>query len=878
MTNCNITVTGQVTDNLSGVASLQAQQDNGDFTAVAFDGAGHFSFMTMLPMDSSAAGSHTVHFRATDSAGNVSPLVDESFTLMAGGFQPGLAGWTVAESGGSATGHGTVVEDHCDAVMREGDSFNVTLTHTFTVPAQLSVLTFTYADLSFEPAPPNVIQDAFEAALLDSNSKPLVHTIAPGRDAFFNLTHGQPAALGADTTQQDQAVTVDLSGLTPGSSATLVLRLVNNDGSPNTSVHISTVQVLSGGRGAPLSVTPPVEPRGVPQRIDFSILSDVSASFQPQYGRTAFDDDTHVLHADLLAQNTGHYLVDAPLLVGIIHISDPTIRVQNADGVTPDGIPYYDFSAVVPGGTLLPGQQTGSRSLAFFNPGRVPFTYDLVFLGQLNQNPAFTSQPVLQGNAGRPYVYQAQATDPDKDRNQLTFSLLAGPSGMTVDKTTGNVTWSPATADIGTHNVALRVDGGRGGSAEQDYVLTVPKDMPNQPPVFTSLPVVDGNVNTAYSYQATATDPDGDPLTFSVLNGPQQLSIDPHTGLVTWTPTADQAGPNNVTLQVDDGRGGTATQVYTIALQQEAGNLPPVIITTPPTSIAVPRGVTFADSTFNNADWELAVFSDTGGTTVAGQQMFGGNPGAFRQITDNITAASGPNSVSAVWSFHGKISATYSPQTQGAIFTLDYSEDSILLFNSDGGTQGELAGIALRQDGQVYVSHGFITPEYSWVHHDQRNLTANNFGLLRSNQMPAGSGNQVDFTQHPDFSVNGTTIEFGFFRANANSPGGGAYTITGGIDNWSVTIPSGFPNPLGTYTYNAKAIDPDGDKLTYSLKQGPQGMSIDPNSGVVQWQLLPNTLTANAVTFFDGTFNSSDWDRTTLMHGNGGTISSTQES
>ena len=39
---------------------------------------------------------------------------------------------------------------------------------------------------------------------------------------------------------------------------------------------------------------------------------------------------------------------------------------------------------------------------------------------------------------------------------------------------------------------------------------------PNRPPLFTSLPVVDANVNTPYSYQATAEDPDGDPLTYSL--------------------------------------------------------------------------------------------------------------------------------------------------------------------------------------------------------------------------------------------------------------------------------------------------------------------------------------------------------------------------
>src|SRR5262249_29694385 len=88
---------------------------------------------------------------------------------------------------------------------------------------------------------------------------------------------------------------------------------------------------------------------------------------------------------------------------------------------------------------------------------------------------------------------------------------------MQVDAATGKVTWSPQQADLGTHAVALRVDDGRGGTAEQDYTITAITAPPNRPPVFTSTPVVDANVNTAYTYQATAVDPDGDPLKFALL-------------------------------------------------------------------------------------------------------------------------------------------------------------------------------------------------------------------------------------------------------------------------------------------------------------------------------------------------------------------------
>ena len=293
-----------------------------------------------------------------------------------------------------------------------------------------------------------------------------------------------------------------------------------------------------------------------------------------------------MLYADLAAQNAGQYFVDAPLIVAIDHLSDPSVRVRGADGMTPDGLPYFDLTALVPGGKLAAGDSTATRTIAFSDPSGIPFTYDLVFLGQLNLPPQFTSAPKLEAIVGNAYVYNATASDPEND--PLTFSLLSGPSGMTVDASTGAVTWSPASTDVGNAAVALRVDDGHGGSGEQDFTLSVSNPPPDRPPVFTSTPVVDANVSAPYAYQAKATDPDSDPLAFSVVSGPQGLTVDATTGLVSWTPTVAQIGPKSVTLQVADGRGGTAVQTYTIAVGQQAGNEGPVITSTPVTQFNIP--------------------------------------------------------------------------------------------------------------------------------------------------------------------------------------------------------------------------------------------------------------------------------------------------
>jgi hypothetical protein len=39
------------------------------------------------------------------------------------------------------------------------------------------------------------------------------------------------------------------------------------------------------------------------------------------------------------------------------------------------------------------------------------------------------------------------------------------------------------------------------------------------------------------------------------------------------------------------------------------------------------------------------------------------------------------------------------------------------------------------------------------------------------------------------------------------------------------------------YSYQARAVDPDGDPLEYSLKSAPAGMTIDKENGLIQWNV-----------------------------------------
>ena len=59
----------------------------------------------------------------------------------------------------------------------------------------------------------------------------------------------------------------------------------------------------------------------------------------------------------------------------------------------------------------------------------------------------------------------------------------------------------------------------------------------------------------------------------------------PASGLVTWTPSAAQVGIHHVALLANDGQGGETSQTFDLQVAVPINNDPPVITSTPKTSI-----------------------------------------------------------------------------------------------------------------------------------------------------------------------------------------------------------------------------------------------------------------------------------------------------
>jgi len=188
-----------------------------------------------------------------------------------------------------------------------------------------------------------------------------------------------------------------------------------------------------------------------------------------------------------------------------------------------------------------------------------------------NQTPTITSTPITTAIVDVLYTYDVEATDAD-DGDTLTYSLTANPTGMTIDSTTGVISWTPTSDQIGDHNVTVEVSDGELNDS-QNFIIVVseapPAPLPptptNHAPTITSTPDTLATVGVLYAYDVNATDSDGDTLTYSLATNPTGMTIDSTTGVISWTPTSGQIGDHDVTVEVSDGEKST-TQSFTITV------------------------------------------------------------------------------------------------------------------------------------------------------------------------------------------------------------------------------------------------------------------------------------------------------------------------
>ncbi len=188
------------------------------------------------------------------------------------------------------------------------------------------------------------------------------------------------------------------------------------------------------------------------------------------------------------------------------------------------------------------------------------------------------------------------------------------------------------------------------------------------------------------------------------------------------------------------------------------------------TAAPVAAQTTFSDGEFAPADWTFVEVDTNEGGTASSEVVAAGNPGNALRVTLVKNAAAGFSGITGVWLWN----TPYDPAVSGGFASVDYAEDARAVQSSGNG---HATGIAVRQEGTIYVYRVGFTPESDWTAKLASGVVAADFARI------AGTPRALDF------GAAASPIEVGFYRADSHPASGGSQgTRIVDIDNWSVTL------------------------------------------------------------------------------------------
>ena len=166
--------------------------------------------------------------------------------------------------------------------------------------------------------------------------------------------------------------------------------------------------------------------------------------------------------------------------------------------------------------------------------------------------PVLQAIPAQNVDIGSPLQLDVSnyASDPNFPALPLTYTLGAGaPAGASIDPTTGLFSWTPAAGQAtGSTPITVIVSDNQtpANTVTGTFSVNVFPAGTILPPTLGFIPNQFTEVGTAFHLDISqyASDPNTPalPLTYSLLAGaPPGMSINPATGLLTWTPTSNQS-------------------------------------------------------------------------------------------------------------------------------------------------------------------------------------------------------------------------------------------------------------------------------------------------------------------------------------------------
>lgn len=427
-------------------------------------------------------------------------------------------------------------------------------------------------------------------------------------------------------------------------------------------------------------------------------------------------------------------------------------------------------------------------------------------------------------------AFSGTLTGTDADGDALTFSAgtVAAAHGTVTINPGGTFTYTPNANFSGTDSFSFKVNDGTSDSAEATVSVTV--TAVNDLPVVTSA-TISTTEDTAVNGTLTATDAEGDALTFSAgtvaaANGTVTINPD---GSFTYTPNANFNGTDSFSFKANDGTGDSAQGTITVNVSAVAD-----VPVANAQSITVTEDVAFSGTlTGTDADGDALTFS--AGAVAAAHGTVTINPGGSFTYTPN-------SNFSGTDSFSFKVNDGTTNSADATVSVTVTAVNDVPVANSASITTLEdvpFNGTLTATDadgnsltfsaGTVAAAHGTVTIN------------------------PGGT-----FTYTPNANFNGTdSFSFKVNDGTVNSADATvSVTVTAVSDAPvanSVTLVTPFNTALnGTLT----ATDPEGDTLTFSAG------TVAPTHGTV-------TINSNGTFLFTPTTGFSGTDTFTFKANDG---------
>jgi hypothetical protein len=252
---------------------------------------------------------------------------------------------------------------------------------------------------------------------------------------------------------------------------------------------------------------------------------------------------------------------------------------------------------------------------------------------------SITGSPAPSVMAAHYYYFQPSAHSPAGSK--LAYSVSNKPSWAQFDAATGRIAGTPTPASVGTYaNIVVSVSEGGLHASLPAFTVKV-LALANKPPVISGTPTASVTVLKSYSFQPTASDPNGLRIVFGVWNKPTWLSFDAPTGRLSGTaPAADVGVYSNIVITAYDGYSKAVLPAFAITVKAPVASVPPP----PPPPVATSASVTVS--------WSPPTENSDGSplTNLAGYRVYYGttatnlnssvtlaNPGLVRDVIENLT-------------------------------------------------------------------------------------------------------------------------------------------------------------------------------------------------------------------------------------------------